>query len=102
MEIEPDGFAVALPLVRLLSCPRRNAQGNRQRSRTVVHPAFRRQETGSTELHHAPACANPLQGPASTENLPPQSLKERSVRRPEIIERAKVGAGKVLSPASVL
>ena len=51
VETEPDGFAVARAVVRLLTRARRDAGGHRRAARALVHPALRRQEAGPAQLH---------------------------------------------------
>jgi polyphosphate kinase 2 len=63
-----DGLALAVPLVRLLACKRRDAQGNRHETRPVAHSSFGRQKASPPQLHFAPAQPDSLQEASEREN----------------------------------
>ena len=50
VEAQPDGSALAQQMVRVFPCSRFDAQGDRHQARTVVRPAFRRQEARPAQL----------------------------------------------------
>ena len=71
-------------------------ESDRHETRTVAHPALRRQEAGPAQLHRASAEPDSVQEAAAERIELPTRSKRRRLRRPGLTERAKVRSREVL------
>ena len=78
VEAEPDGPALAEPMVRVLAGARHDARGDGHEVRALAHRALGRQEASPPQLHPPPARADPLQEGAAQEGEAPQALRRRT------------------------
>ena len=79
VETQPDGFALAEALVRLLARARPDAEEDRYSNRPVVHRALGRQADRAAEHHRAPALDDSTQEAVAEEGEAAQSVVQGRV-----------------------
>ena len=97
METQPDGPAVAEQVVRIFPRPGHDAQGDRHQARTVVHPAFGRQEARPAQLLVAHILSLiPYKKVAAKEGQTSETLDEARLRRRSSFKGTEVRSGEIL------
>src|SRR5262249_6394214 len=85
------------PLVPILEGTRRDADGDRQQTRTMVPRTFRRQAPGTPQLHLPYPGSDPLQGGRARQGQAAEAVGQGQVRRSGLAQEAKVRPRAILT-----